>query len=472
MGERPTELNGVPDTVYKSDPIQCYARLLRLHDCVENLWESQDLGVGTERTHQAAVVASKSSKDGLSLSDPVMVARLEGGLVCTCWESRDHRNHISAATGTVEHDECEHVQVARMLPLELREAHPPPNALVEPLKKFPGYVAVSAPGQQISLSVVRRRPHIKCLLCQKPHCIHTSLYRNSPLSETDRDSCTGVGTERTHQVATSFIPRSLPLRTSVQPTPESFSPLREILPEATCRCGNVWTEEVFNPPSGRTVFIDRQGIVHSSHTLCVLKGSGCDCLQQYDGVTEGVFHSKRGVLVDQGLLADIFGSLATATPLASFHHSLEESARVSYKDLGVGIERTHQGKKESGRILSLRDLQNIWASFLGLLQLPGSKAFMCRECGPFPATLVMDGITLGHRKSYTGSGGEPESMVGGSAPVSGSLHRDRIAIPHPETRQRLSEWLKDSTSVCSKTLLTLLHRHVPQLAAWVEEASR
>lgn len=171
--------------------------------------------------------------------------RVRGGIVCSCAEGRERRDRLLHATSPVSAmRECQHVEAARILDLHLSESTLPKEALVHPLNLFPGFVAVSGPSSLASFAVVRRRPHIKCLDCEKTHCLHTGLYRSSQLGEADREmeSDPGVQPEKT-PVHTSYQMRTLPIHLPREPLPSSFSPASEKT-ALTCSCGKEWKEEV------------------------------------------------------------------------------------------------------------------------------------------------------------------------------------------------------------------------------------
>ena len=485
-GCRPAQLLDEPTELNLLSAAEAYSRLLHVKRGVELLWQGS-----------AAVIASPTPAGGLCWRKPLLLARVCGGVVCSCAESRERRQRALASTGPdPSFETCDHVKALELLRISLTESISPSNTTVEALKVFPGFVAVSCHASQLSTAIVRRRPHIKCMDCSSSHCSHTGAYRSSEIGQEDKEregltrgGGSGVGEERTRHVPTSSQPRSLPLKVRQASPAQSFSPASENS-SPTCPCGSPWSEELVNPPSGRTIAVSRSGVL-SPVRLYALR-SACGCTKHFDGSSEGVFHGKLGVLVDQGLLADILGSLATATPLASFHKALEGAARASAET----------------SIISLRDLQSIWAGFLSILEPPPKASFLCPTCGPFPDTVVMDGITLGHRKvsasrppqdedggtgvgtertrhvpttfqqpsksgnGYTGVGTERTRQVSTTfqQPLRGSEHQHRIALKSAEARKLLSSFAKSGGDPPTR-LLRLLRRDLPELADVVQEAA-
>ncbi|VDI53402.1 Hypothetical predicted protein [Mytilus galloprovincialis] len=87
-------------------------------------------------------------------------------------------------------------------------------------------------------------------------------------------------------------------------------------------------------------------------------------------------------------------------------------------------------------------LRYAWYSFLELLDLNYNNGFSCPECGDCPHTVVMDGVSLGLRKTFM-PWKQYLKETTDNVTFDGSSHNTRVFINNAETRKLLLKFVKE-----------------------------
>ncbi|XP_063427966.1 uncharacterized protein LOC134711349 isoform X2 [Mytilus trossulus] len=215
--------------------------------------------------------------------------------------------------------------------------------------------------------------------------------------------------------------------TQVPNTIEDF--ILKLVPpiDGSCDCGSGWG--IASEEADMKLYTTNDVIQVKTYYRKCLNTGECQNVKEYDGCEDQLLNMGT-YLVSHKVLRNYLKQYVTqGCTLSSFYKQWT-------------WEQLESGNLNFSEEFQYNRLRYAWYSFLELLDLNYNNGFSCPECGDCPHTVVMDGVSLGLRKTFM-PWKQYLKETTDNATFDGSSHNTRVFINNAETRKLLLKFVKE-----------------------------